>query len=98
MRIIEYAFDDPGRPGAAEKHRLLTTLLDAQEHPAKRLIVVYHETWEEELARRSRPGATGTAAVSHQSASDQMQNEQLAQETQETQQNTAANEEIRPVY
>jgi hypothetical protein len=49
VRIIEYTFDDPGRPGSGEKHRLLTTLLDAKEHPAKRLIVLYHERWEEEL-------------------------------------------------
>lgn len=49
VRIIEYTFDDPGRPGAGEKHRLLTTLLEAREHPAKRLIVLYHERWEEEL-------------------------------------------------
>jgi hypothetical protein len=49
VRIIEYTFDDPGRPGSGEKHRLLTTLLDARRHPAKRLIVLYHERWEEEL-------------------------------------------------
>jgi hypothetical protein len=49
VRIIEYTFDDPGRPGARQKHRLLTTLLDASEHPAKTLIVLYHERWEEEL-------------------------------------------------
>jgi hypothetical protein len=50
VRIIEYTFDDPGRPGSGEKHRLLTTLLAAGRHPAKRLIVLYHERWEEELA------------------------------------------------
>jgi len=50
VRIIEYTFDDPGRPGSGEKHRLLTTLLDARRHPATRLIVIYHERWEEELA------------------------------------------------
>lgn len=50
VRIIEYTFDDPQRPGAGQKHRLLTTLLSAREHPAKRLIVLYHERWEEELA------------------------------------------------
>ena len=49
VRIIEYTLDDPGRPGSGEKHRLLTTLLDAGKHPAKRLIVLYHERWEEEL-------------------------------------------------
>lgn len=50
VRIIEYTFDDPTRPGAGQKHRLLTTLLNPQLHPARRLIVLYHERWEEELA------------------------------------------------
>lgn len=50
VRMIEYTFDDPGREGSGEKHRLLTTLLDARAHPAKRLIELYHERWEEELA------------------------------------------------
>lgn len=49
VRIIEYTLDDPGRPGSGEKHRLLTTLLSASRHPAKRLIVLYHERWEEEV-------------------------------------------------
>ena len=49
IRIIEYTLNDSGRPGSGEKHRLLTTLLDAGQHPAKRLIVLYHERWEEEL-------------------------------------------------
>jgi hypothetical protein len=49
VRIIEYTFEDPGRPGSGEKHRLLTTLLGSARHPAKRLIVVYHERWEEEI-------------------------------------------------
>ncbi len=50
VRIIEYTFNDPGRPGTGEKHRLMTTLLDDRQHPAKQLIVLYHERWEEELA------------------------------------------------
>ena len=50
VRIIEYTFDDPGRPGSGQTHRLLTTLLSASRHPAKRLIGLYHERWEEELA------------------------------------------------
>jgi hypothetical protein len=49
VRIIEYTFEDSGRPGSGEKHRLLTTLLGAGRHPAQRLIVLYHERWEEEL-------------------------------------------------
>jgi hypothetical protein len=49
VRIIEYTLDDPTRPGHGAKHRLLTTLLDAQRHPAKRLVCLYHERWEEEV-------------------------------------------------
>lgn len=49
VRIIEYTFSDPGRPGSGEKHRLLTTLLDLRRHPSKRLIALYHERWEEEI-------------------------------------------------
>jgi hypothetical protein len=49
VRIIEYTFNDPGRPGSGEPHRLLTTLLDEGIDPARALIVLYHERWEEEL-------------------------------------------------
>lgn len=48
VRIIEYTFDDPTCPGAGEKHRLLTTLLDPELDPVKTLICLYHERWEEE--------------------------------------------------
>jgi hypothetical protein len=50
VRIVEYTIRDRGRPGSGERHRLLTTLLDWRRHPAKRLIELYHERWEEELA------------------------------------------------
>ena len=50
VRIIEYTFEDVGRPGSGQPHRLLTTLLDERQHPAKDLIVLYHERWEQELA------------------------------------------------
>lgn len=49
VRIIEYTLTDPGRPGHAEKHRLLTSLLDEKLDPATDLVVLYHERWEEEL-------------------------------------------------
>lgn len=49
VRIIEYTLSEPGQPGVGERHRLLTTLVDARRHPAKRLIELYHERWEEEL-------------------------------------------------
>jgi hypothetical protein len=50
VRIIEYTFDDPGRPGCGIMHRLLTTLLDETLDAARTLIELYHERWEEELA------------------------------------------------
>jgi hypothetical protein len=50
VRIIEYTLDDPGREQAGQVQRLLTTLLDAREHPAAELVLLYHERWEEELA------------------------------------------------
>jgi hypothetical protein len=49
VRIIDYTFRDSGRPGSGQKHRLLTTLLSAAQHPATRLVQLYHERWEEEL-------------------------------------------------
>ncbi len=49
VRIIKYTFHDPGRPGSGESHRLLTTLLDWRMHRARKLILLYHERWEEEL-------------------------------------------------
>lgn len=50
VRVIEYRIDDPLRDGQGESHRLLTTLLDEREHPARQLVELYHARWEEELA------------------------------------------------
>ena len=50
VRIMDYTFDDPNRPHHGEKHRLLTTLLDAELDPANVLIELYHVRWEEELS------------------------------------------------
>jgi hypothetical protein len=50
VRIIEYTLEGTGHAEEGKVHRLLTTLLDAAEHPAKDLIILYHERWEEELA------------------------------------------------
>ncbi len=49
VRVIVYTLTDPARPGYGQTHRLLTTLLDAQEAPALELICAYHERWEIEL-------------------------------------------------
>jgi len=50
VRIIEYTLKGTGHAEDGQVHRLLTTLLDAAEHPAEELIILYHERWEEELA------------------------------------------------
>lgn len=50
IRVIEYELDDPQRTGHQKKHRLVTSLLDATEHDAEELILLYHERWEEEIA------------------------------------------------
>lgn len=49
VRVIRYTHDDPRRVNCGKEHRLLTTLLDAQEHPARGLILACHERWEIEL-------------------------------------------------
>ncbi len=48
VRILEYEIDDPHRPGHAQHHRLLTTLLDPVQYPALDLVCLYHERWEVE--------------------------------------------------
>lgn len=50
VRIIKYKLNDRKRPGHGSEHRLLTTLLDERSDPARTLVCLYHERWEEELA------------------------------------------------
>lgn len=50
VRVLEYTFDDPQRPGHGERQRLVTTLLDETQYPALELIALYHERWEIEIA------------------------------------------------
>lgn len=49
VRVVRYILDDPQRTGHGEVHRLVTTLLDEHQHPARDLIALYHERWEHEL-------------------------------------------------
>jgi hypothetical protein len=49
VRIIEYTITDPALPHYGERHRLFTTLLDAERNPAHDLACAYHERWEIEL-------------------------------------------------
>jgi hypothetical protein len=46
VRVIVYTLTDPARPGYANTHRLVTTLLNAQEAPALELVCTYHDRWE----------------------------------------------------
>ena len=48
VRVIEYVLDDPGRPKRGEVYRVVTTLLDPTQAPARELAATYHERWEHE--------------------------------------------------
>ena len=48
VRVIEYAIDDPARPGRAARYRLITSLLDPRTAPAATLAAEYHQRWEVE--------------------------------------------------
>jgi Insertion element 4 transposase N-terminal/Transposase DDE domain len=50
VRVVEYTHDDPNRPGAGARHRLITDLTNPGDLPAHEAPLVYHERWEEELA------------------------------------------------
>jgi hypothetical protein len=46
VRVVEYALDDPGRPQAQHRYRLLTTILDPDRAPATELAPCYAQRWE----------------------------------------------------
>ena len=50
LRVLEYTLDEPARKGHAERHRLISNLLEDAACPALELIVLYHERWEIEIA------------------------------------------------
>jgi hypothetical protein len=47
-RVIEYAIDDPARPGREPRYRPITSLLDPARYPAATLAAEYHQRWEVE--------------------------------------------------
>ncbi len=50
VRVISYTFTDERVPGAKQiTHRLVTTLLDPEQYPAKELAVLFHERWHVEV-------------------------------------------------
>jgi len=63
VRVIVYTLTDPARPGYGDTHRLIPTLLDAQEAPALALIAAYHERWD--IARTSDEIDTHQRLVRH---------------------------------
>ena len=48
VRVIDYRLKDV--PGAESLYRLITTILDHEQAPAKELAALYHERWEMETA------------------------------------------------
>lgn len=50
VRVVEYTLDDPGRPPADSRYRLLTTILDPERAPAHELAPLYAQRWEFESA------------------------------------------------
>jgi len=49
VRVVRYTLDDPQRVGHGAVHTLITNLFDEDLYPAKELIMLYHERWEQEL-------------------------------------------------
>jgi len=49
VRIVEYTITDPQLQGYAERHRLVTSVLDPTRAPALEIACAYHERWEIEL-------------------------------------------------
>ena len=50
VRVLDYTIDDPGRPGHRQRYRLVTSILDPAQAPAKELAALYHQRWELEGA------------------------------------------------
>lgn len=64
VRVSEYTLDAPNRTAHGERHRLVTTLLDADQHPAKESVVLYHQRWEIEIGNDDANPACQAATLS----------------------------------
>ncbi len=49
VRVVEYTLTDPALPGYGKRYRLILSLLDPHQAPAKEVAVAYHERWEIEV-------------------------------------------------
>ena len=54
VRVIRYRWTDA--QGVVQEARLVTSLLDAQAHPAAVLVALYHQRWEHELVLKEVKG------------------------------------------
>jgi Transposase DDE domain len=50
VRVIDYVLADPGRRATVDRYRLVTTMLDPAQAPARDLAALYTERWEVETA------------------------------------------------
>ncbi|WNV90351.1 IS4 family transposase [Umezawaea sp. Da 62-37] len=50
VRVVEYTLDDPARPEHDAPYRLITTILDHRNAPARELAALYCQRWEIETA------------------------------------------------
>ena len=64
VRVIEYTLDAPNRTAHGERHRPVTILLDADQHPAKESVVLYHQRWEIEIGKDDANPACQAATLS----------------------------------
>jgi hypothetical protein len=46
VRVVEYRLDDPALGEVQQRYRLLTTILDPEQGPARELAALYPERWE----------------------------------------------------
>jgi|SRR5215210_1841839 len=49
VRVIEYTITDPQLAGYGERHRVVTSLLEAGSAPAQEVALAYHQRWEIEI-------------------------------------------------
>ena len=63
LRVIEYALDDPGRPQAEQRYRLVTTIMDPTLAPAEELAALYAKRWDVEISIKEVKTSQGRAQL-----------------------------------
>ena len=57
VRVIRYTLADPQRVGHGAVHTLITNLFDEDLYPARELVMLYHERWEQEMSHADYPSS-----------------------------------------